>query len=165
MALNLTEFFRESISPYLALIKPRITALEDNTHTHANKDVLDTLTDNQAEVDAKFAAKADLISGKVPVAQLPDSILGGMVYKGTWDASTALPAAPEKGFYYVVSAAGNTEVAGKTDLEIGDYIVYDGAAWSYIDNSEKAVVVAGDDLIAPFTVVLGTEAQTDWDAA
>lgn len=165
MATTLTEFFRESINPYLALIKSKITALEIDTHTHANQAVLDTLTDDQTALDDKFALKADLVAGKVPEAQLPDSILGAMSYQGTWDASTALPANPEKGHYYVVNVAGNTAVAGKTDLEIGDYIVYDGANWSFIDNTEKATVVAGDDLVEPFTIVTETQADTDWTAA
>jgi len=156
---------RESVSQYLKIIKPKFTALEADSHTHANSAVLDTLTDNQVALDTKFDAKADLVAGKVPADQLPDSVVGGMTYQGTWDASTALPAGPVKGDYYVVNVAGNTDVAGKTDLEIGDYVVYDGAAWSFIDNTEKATVVAGDDLVAPFTVVTAAQATTDWNAA
>ena len=136
MATNLTEFFRESAAPYLALIKAKITTLETDTHVHPNLPVLDTLTDNQVALDGKFALKADLVGGKVPASQLPDAVVGAMTYQGTWDAGTPTPASPEQGHYYVVNAAGNTNVAGKTDLSVGDYIVYDGTAWGFIDNTD-----------------------------
>ena len=164
MAEDLTEFVRKSTKEYLAIIKPKVIALESKSHEHANKDVLDTLTDNQTVIDSKFDGKADLSGGKLLLSQLPDSILGGLTYQGTWDASTATPDNPLKGHYYVVSAAGATEVDGKTDLEIGDFIIYNGEDWGFVDNSEKSAVVAGDDLIAPFTVVDEMQARVDWDS-
>ena len=86
--------------------------------------------------------------GKVPTAQLPDSVLGGLQYKGTWNASTNTPAIPtaaagNKGWYYVVSVAGSTPINGISDWGVGDWIVSDGAAWSKIDNNNAVTSVAG----------------------
>jgi hypothetical protein len=80
-------------------------------------------------------------NGKVPTAQLPASVTGGMQYKGAWDASTgAYPADPETGWYYVVSVAGT---AGGTAYNIGDWAVYNGTSWDKIDNTDSVSSVNG----------------------
>lgn len=82
--------------------------------------------------------------GKVPLAQLSDSILGQVEYKGTWDAATntpALPATPtEKGIYYVVSTSGSF---ASIDFTVGDWIISNGIAWEKVDNTDAVSSVAG----------------------
>lgn len=96
---------------------------------------------------AALAAKADLIDGFLPLSQIPVSLLGGLRYWGTWDASTNTPAIPlassgNQGRYYRVAVAGSTSISGINDWGVGDWIVSNGASWDKIDNSE----VAHDDL-------------------
>lgn len=96
---------------------------------------------NQRElVSNKGAADgyASLESGKVPISQLPDSIVGAVTYKGTWAAASALnPADPSnKGHYYVVNANGNYNMNGITDWKIGDWIISNGTVWQKIDNTD-----------------------------
>lgn len=75
--------------------------------------------------------------GKVPTAQLPSAITGQVVYKGTWNATGAAPsAAPAKGDYYVVTVAGSTNLDGITDWKVGDWAIYNGAAWDKVDNTD-----------------------------
>tara|TARA_R110000772_G_scaffold2190_1_gene7552 strand:- start:228 stop:1919 length:1692 start_codon:yes stop_codon:yes gene_type:complete len=67
---------------------------------------------------------------------------GGLVYQGTWNASTNTPTIPaaiasNMGFYYIVATAGTTSVDGEADWAINDWIISNGTAWSKIDNSEK----------------------------
>lgn len=83
--------------------------------------------------------------GKVPPAQLPDSVLGQVSYKGAWEADTntpdltALDPAAEVGDYYVVNAAGDStfdpDGAGR-DFAVGDWLVFNGATWDKVDNTE-----------------------------
>jgi hypothetical protein len=71
--------------------------------------------------------------GKVPAAQMPSSVVGALIYQGTHNCSGGTyPSSPQKGYYYVASVAGT--ISG-TAYAIGDWLVYDGAAWSKIDNS------------------------------
>lgn len=81
---------------------------------------------------------ATLENGKVPVSQLPDSVVGAVTYKGTWAANVALdPAAPaNKGHYYVVSANGSFNMNGITDWKIGDWVISNGTVWQKIDNTD-----------------------------
>ena len=78
-------------------------------------------------------------SGTVPVSQLPAAVLGALSYQGTWNASTNTPTLTSsvgtKGYYYVVSVAGSTNLNGITDWKVGDWAVYNGSAWQKVDNT------------------------------
>jgi hypothetical protein len=86
--------------------------------------------------------------GKVPVSELPAAVLGALSYQGTWNASTNTPTLASsvgtKGYYYVVSVAGSTDLNGVTDWQIGDWAVYNGTAWQKVDNTD-----AGGDVVGP----------------
>lgn len=86
-------------------------------------------------------------SGTVPTSQLPGAVLGGVNYQGTWNASTNTPALASstgsKGYYYVVSTAGSTNLNGITDWKIGDWAVYDGSTWQKVDNTDAVSSVNG----------------------
>lgn len=83
--------------------------------------------------------------GKVPVSQIPQ--MGDLNYQGTWNATTNTPiltsSAGTKGFYYVVSVAGNTNLNGITDWKVGDWAVFNGSVWEKIDNTDAVTSVNG----------------------
>ena len=83
--------------------------------------------------------------GKVPVSQIP--ALGDLNYQGTWNASTNTPtlvsSSGTKGYYYVVSVAGSTNLNGITDWQVGDWAVYNGSVWQKIDNTDLVTSVNG----------------------
>ena len=72
---------------------------------------------------------------------------GAISYQGTWDASTNTPTLTSsvgtKGDYYVVSVAGNTNLNGITDWQIGDWAVFNGSVWQKIDNTDAVTSVNG----------------------
>ena len=71
-------------------------------------------------------------------------IAGGVVYQGTWDAATNSPFLTSgigtKGYYYVVSVPGNTNLDGITDWQVGDWAIFNGTVWQKVDNSEVVYV-------------------------
>lgn len=79
--------------------------------------------------------------GKVPVAQLPNSI---MEYQGTWNASTNTPTLANgtgsAGDVYRVSVAGT---ALSLTFEVGDYAIYNGSTWEKSDTTDAVASVAG----------------------
>ena len=85
--------------------------------------------------------------GTVPLSQIPASIQGGVSYQGTWNASTNSPTLTSsvgtKGYYYVVSTAGSTNLNGITSWNIGDWAIYNGTAWEKIDNTDAVTSVNG----------------------
>lgn len=85
--------------------------------------------------------------GTVPLSQIPASIQGGLIYQGTWNAATNTPTLTSsvgtKGYYYVVSTAGSTNLNGITDWNIGDMAVFNGAVWEQIDNTDAVTSVNG----------------------
>ena len=62
-----------------------------------------------------------------------------LLFQGTWDASTGLPpvpAATTAGEAWVVNVAGNTNLGGITDWQVGDWAVFGGGAtWFKLDNT------------------------------
>ena len=86
-------------------------------------------------------------STKVPISQIPDSVIGALSYQGTWNASTNTPTLTSsvgtKGYYYVVSVAGSTNLNGTTDWLVGDWAVYNGTIWQKVDNTDSVTSVNG----------------------
>ena len=86
-------------------------------------------------------------SGTLTAAQIPASLIGAVVFQGTWNASTNTPtltsATGTTGNYYVVSVAGSTDLDGTTDWKIGDWAIYSGTEWQKIDNTDSVTSVAG----------------------
>jgi hypothetical protein len=84
-------------------------------------------------------------STKVPISQIPDAVIGALNYQGTWDASTNTPTLTSsvgtKGYYYVVSVAGSTNLNGTTDWLVGDWAVYNGTIWQKVDNTDSVTSV------------------------
>ncbi|GIU69059.1 MAG: hypothetical protein KatS3mg002_0295 [Candidatus Woesearchaeota archaeon] len=112
-------------------------------------------------------------SGKVPSSQLPDSLIGAVIYKGTWDADTNTPAIPvadssNKGWYYKVSVAGNTNINGVSNWGVGDWIISNGTSWDQVKNTESVTsvngqtgAVSGLEIVAnKKTSILGNESDT-----
>jgi hypothetical protein len=81
------------------------------------------------------------------LAQLPSSLTGGVSYQGTWNATTNSPTLTSsvgtKGYYYVVSVVGSTNLNGITDWKIGDWAIFNGSVWEKVDNTEAVTSVNG----------------------
>jgi hypothetical protein len=87
-------------------------------------------------------------TGKLTTAQIPSSLVGAVVYQGTWNASTNSPALASgtgtKGFYYKVATAGTTTLDGISSWGLDDTAIFDGTYWDKIDGQTSEVVsVAG----------------------
>jgi hypothetical protein len=76
-----------------------------------------------------------------------NAVLGGAIYQSVWNASTNSPSlasgAGTKGYYYVVSVAGSTNLNGVTDWKVGDWAIYNGSAWEKVDNTDAVSSVNG----------------------
>jgi hypothetical protein len=73
--------------------------------------------------------------------------LGAVTYKGTWDAANNTPTLTSnvgtQGNYYVTNVAGNTDLNGITDWNIGDWAIFNGAIWEKVDNTDAVSSVNG----------------------
>jgi hypothetical protein len=85
--------------------------------------------------------------GKIPLTQLPDSILGQVTYMGTWNAGTNSPtlanppATMTLGDYYIVTTGGTF---ASITFNVGDWIISNGAdGWAKVDNTDAVASVFG----------------------
>ena len=81
-------------------------------------------------------------SGRIPASLLPTSVVGAVVYQGTWNATSgsAPSASPTKGQYWVVSVQGTTSLSGINQWYVGDTAIYNGTAWDRLDGSANEVL-------------------------
>jgi hypothetical protein len=75
------------------------------------------------------------------------ALVGGVMYQGTWNASTNSPnitsSVGTKGYYYIVATAGSTNINGITDWKVGDWIIFNGSTWDKVDNTDAVSSVNG----------------------
>jgi len=87
-------------------------------------------------------------SGVIPLTNLPSSVLGSSHYLGTWNASTntplivsgTAPGVPSPvGGYYIVTVSGTQLIDGNSTWHAGDWIIWNGTAWSDIGGQVNPV--------------------------
>jgi len=93
-----------------------------------------------------------------------DAISGGLVYKGTWNASTNSPTLASgtgtTNWYYVVSTPGSTNLDGITDWKAGDWLIFNGTVWQKIDQSWA--IAGANDNITSMTGITGGISSPDF---
>lgn len=121
---------------------------------------------------------------KVPVANLPDFLMGQMIYGGTVNSSgtatlssnakaklglssatVALPNTPTdtyEGVYFLGdSTCSDSTVKGVASFSVGDWLIAAGGAWKKIDNTDAVTSVNGD--VGPITLG-GSDIEHDTQA-
>lgn len=87
-------------------------------------------------------------SGKLTTGQIPDALLGALVYQGVWNASTNSPnlsaLTHTKGKYWKISVAGTTNLDGNAQWNVGDWAVDNGTTYDRLEgDSTEVTSVAG----------------------
>jgi hypothetical protein len=112
-------------------------ALTSETNALASENKAQKWADEtwDVEVEAgKYSAKHWATEAENLVTQV-------VIYRGTWDASGGVyPTSPSTGDYYIISVAGT--ISG-TVYAVGDGMIYNGATWDKIDNTDAVTSVAG----------------------
>lgn len=104
------------------------------TKTESNSSLALKVNNSEKGI-ANGIATLDL-NGKVVLSQIPDGVLGQLEYMGTWDFTTVLPTATQKGQYWISSISGN-------GYAVGDWSVWNGTAFDKVDNTDAVSSVAG----------------------
>jgi len=135
-------------------IADAITKKHSNSNDHApgsDNQSLSGLEVTTAKGAANGYAPLDA-SSKVPIGNLPDTILGSVNYHGTFIAAggTTPTVSPVvlKGDYFVISIGGTI---GADAYLPGDWIIYSGTAWERVDNSDKVSSVNGQQGVVVLT--------------
>jgi len=124
------------------------------SHTHSAADIVSgtiayaRLGANVTLAGNTFNAADKLLqlnsSAKIDAAFLPDSLLGQVIYQGTYNAATNTPALPDPttslAKYYIVTTAGTY---GGIAFSVGDWVISDGNIWDKVDNTDSVFSVFG----------------------
>jgi hypothetical protein len=79
-------------------------------------------------------------NGYLTAAQIPPSLTGALVYKGSWDASTNTPTLADgsgtAGWEYSIGVTGTQNLGGGSQTYVqGGFVIYNGTVWSYVPPS------------------------------
>jgi len=127
----------------VTLFKADITDFSDSDYaTSAQGLIADSAEQSANKGSASGYAPLDA-SSKVPLANLPASVVGGVDFLGLWNASTNTPAlsngSGDNGDFYKVSVAGSTDFgAGSIAFNVGDQVIYNGTTtlWGRLGSDE-----------------------------
>ncbi len=100
----------------------------------------------------------DLLSGAgttLATKYLPASVTGALAYQGAWNSATNTPTLASgvgtKGFYFVVSVAGTTDLDGNDVWSVGDYAIFNGTVWDRLANGSAVTSVNGQTGVVSIT--------------
>jgi hypothetical protein len=128
-------------------VKGSGTANMTAASTIPNTDVTGLGTASTKDAGSALGVATLDAGGTVPLSQIPASIQGGVSYQGTWNAATNTPTLSNgvgtKGYYYVVSVAGSTNLDGITAWNVGDWAIFNGTVWQKVDNTDAVTSVNG----------------------
>jgi hypothetical protein len=91
------------------------------------------------------------IDGKLDASQIPASLTGAIVFKGTWNANTNTPALSDTtpaglvaGWEYVVDVGGTRDIGdGSKTFAAGDFVIYDGTHWKQVPSGNLFTSLTG----------------------
>lgn len=160
-----------------ATVESRITSVETSVTTEASTRLAaDNALSGRVTSIEGYKGAGGLASldgsGKVPVAQLPNSI---MQYQGVYNASTNTPSLVDGtgniGDVYRVTVAGSRDFgSGAITFVVGDYAIYNGTTWerahsggdavNSVNGQAGIVVLAGSDIaITAISGITSTNVQ------
>ena len=88
---------------------------------------------------------ATLVGGKIPVSQLPNSV---MEFQGAWNAFTNSPTLADgtgnAGDVYRVSVEGTQDLgSGSVKFYVGDFVIYSGTVWQRSPMADGVISIFG----------------------
>jgi hypothetical protein len=111
--------------------------------------VIPSLTPYQLRSEkGQFNGYASLdASGKVPLTQISDALIGSVNYRGSYNYAANTPTLPtvgagNKGWYYILSDSGIYAPTGKK-YDDGDWIISNGSKWDVLNQSNRVASVNG----------------------
>ncbi len=117
------------------------------TVTLSNSAVIGKVLTGLTITGSAIVATDSILTAFGKVQNQINTLVGGVQYKGTWNAATNTPTLQSsvgvQGNYYVVSVAGNTNLNGITDWNLGDWAIFNGSAWEKVDNTDAVISVNG----------------------
>ena len=98
-------------------------------------------------VGGSIAATDDILVAFGKVQNQINALVGGLIYQGTWNASTNTPTLTSgvgtNGDFYIVSVAGTTNLDGNANWHVGDWAVFHTPTWEIVDNTDSVTSVNG----------------------
>ena len=91
------------------------------------------------------------VDGKLDATQIPASLSGAVVFKGTWNAATntpalsdSTPAGLQAGWEYIVEVGATRNIGDGSKVFVsGDFVIYDGTHWKQVPSGNLFTSLTG----------------------
>jgi len=140
---------KQNAGNYITALTGEVTASGPNsaTATVSNAAVIGKVLTGFNPTAGTINASDSILTAFGKTQSQINALVGGVQYQGVWNASTNTPTLTSsvgvQGHYYVVNVAGNTNLNGITDWQIGDWAIFSESVWQKVDNTESVSSVNG----------------------
>ena len=115
--------------------------------TLSNAAVIGKLLTGLSITGSAISSSDSILTAFGKVQNQINGLIGGVQFQGVWNAATNTPALVSsvgtQGYYYIVDVAGNTNLNGITDWQVGDWAIFNGSTWNKVDNTDLVTSVNG----------------------
>lgn len=97
--------------------------------------------------DESYGVAGTHSNGIILQRHIPPEMLGALVFRGSWNATTNVPELGDggvggpKGWYFVVDTAGTTSLDGMSVWNVGDWVINSGDYWYKLDNNRGVLSI------------------------
>lgn len=94
---------------------------------------------------AAITSSDSILSAMGKLQNQINGLTGSLIYKGSWNAATNTPTINSgvgvAGNFYIVTVPGSTTIDGTSSWSVGDWIIFSGAVWQKVPNTNTVVSV------------------------
>jgi hypothetical protein len=138
---------KQAAGNYITALTGEVTATGPGSvaATISNAAVIAKVLTGLAITGAAITSSDSLLSAMGKLQNQINGLTGSLIYKGSWNAATNTPTINSgvgvAGNFYIVTVPGSTTIDGTSSWAVGDWIIFSGAVWQKVPNTNTVVSV------------------------
>lgn len=138
---------KQPAGSYITALTGEVTAAGPGSvaATISNAAVIAKVLTGLSITGSAITSSDSLLSAMGKLQNQINGLTGSLIYKGSWNAATNTPTINSgvgvAGNFYIVTTPGSTTIDGTSSWAVGDWIIFSGAVWQKVPNTNTVVSV------------------------
>lgn len=138
---------KQAAGNYITALTGEVTAAGPGSvaATISNAAVIAKVLTGLSITGSAITSSDSLLSAMGKLQNQINGLTGSLIYKGSWNAATNTPTINSgvgvAGNFYIVTTPGSTTIDGTSSWAVGDWIIFSGAVWQKVPNTNTVVSV------------------------